>query len=68
MEAGDFDKYGRILVRIYAFSEGEVLCINDFLLKESLAKAYGGKAKVEFTSSDEDDFLKTLKSRSWPKI
>lgn len=68
MQAGDFDKYGRILTRIYASSEGRVLCINDFLIKESLAKAYAGKTKVEFTSSDEDEFLKTLKNRSWPKI
>ena len=32
IEAGDFDKYGRILARVFTFSEGKELCINEFLL------------------------------------
>lgn len=50
IEAGDYDKYGRILARIYTFSEGKELCINNFLLEHELAKSYSGKTKVEFTS------------------
>ncbi len=67
IEAGEFDKYGRILARIYTFSEGKELCINDFLLENEMAKSYAGKAKVEFTSEDEEEFLKACKSRQWPK-
>lgn len=54
IEAGDFDKYGRILARVFIFSEGKELCVNDFLLENELAKSYAGKSKVEFTSEDED--------------
>ena len=32
-----------------------------------MAKVYSGKTKVEFTRSDEDEFLKTFKSKVWPK-
>lgn len=37
------------------------------MIEHELAKAYFGKTKVEFTSSDEDEFLKTFKTRVWPK-
>lgn len=67
IEAGDFDKYGRILGRIYSYSNGKELCINDFLVEENLAKQYGGKTKSEFTSEDEEEFLLKEKGRAWPK-
>ncbi len=53
--------------RIYSFSNGKELCINDFLVEENLAKQYGGKNKSEFTSEDEEDFLLKEKGKSWPK-
>ena len=46
IEAGAFDKYGRILARIYTFSEGKELSLNDFLLENEMAKSYAGKAKL----------------------
>lgn len=45
MEAGEFDKYGRVLSRIYAFSNGQEFCFNDFLIENDMAKAYLGKTK-----------------------
>ena len=53
IEAGDFDKYGRILARLYPYSEGKEFCLNDFLVEQEMAKQYYGKSKVEFTSEDE---------------
>ena len=67
IEAGDFDKYGRILARVFIFSEGKELCVNDFLLENELGKSYAGKTKVEFTSEDEEQFLKSYKAKIWPK-
>lgn len=51
IEAGDFDKYGRILARIYAIEETKnkeqkEFCVNDFLIENDLAKSYHGKTKV----------------------
>ena len=45
IEAGEFDKYGRVLCRIYAFSEGKEFCVNDFLIENDMAKSYQGKTK-----------------------
>ena len=60
IEAGDFDKYGRILARIYAYEEKgkerKEFCINDFLIENDLAKSYHGKTKVEFSHGDYEDF------------
>ena len=67
IEAGDFDKYGRILARVFILSEGKELCVNDFLLENELGKSYAGKTKVEFTSEDEEQFLKSYKAKIWPK-
>ena len=53
IEAGESEKYGRILSRIYTFSEGKEICINDFMLVHEMAKSYSGKTKIEFTSEDE---------------
>ena len=41
--------------------------MNEFLLEHEMAKSYSGKAKVEFTSEDEEDFLSVNKLRIWPK-
>lgn len=46
IEAGQTEKYGRILARIYTFVDGKDLCINDFLLEQEMAKSYTGKAKI----------------------
>lgn len=56
VEAGDFDKYGRVLSRIYAYSDGDEFCINDFLIENDMAKQYTGKTKTEFTKRDYEDF------------
>ena len=45
LEAGEFDKYGRVLSRIYAYSNEEEFCVNDFLIENDMAKAYAGKTK-----------------------
>lgn len=45
VEAGNFDKYGRVLSRIYAFSDGNQFCLNDFLIENDMAKSYQGKTK-----------------------
>lgn len=50
IEAGESEKYGRILARVYAFCQGKEICINDFMLENEMARSYEGKAKVEFTS------------------
>jgi len=40
----DFDKYGRLLVKIYETKEGDC-SINEILVKEGLAKCYDGGKK-----------------------
>ncbi len=67
IEAGDFDKYGRILARIYTYCNQKELCINDFLIENELAKFYSGKTKSEFTSGDYDDFIERHEDKKWPK-
>lgn len=56
VEAGDFDKYGRVLARIYAYSNGVEFCLNDFLIENDMAKQYAGKTKIEFTKRDFEEF------------
>ena len=68
IEAGDFDKYGRILARVYPFAEGKEFCLNEFLIEQDMAKQYYGKSKVEFTSEDEEEFMVKLKQKRWPKV
>jgi len=46
IEAGDFDKYGRILSRIYVILDGKETCLNDYLIEQEMAKQYQGKTKV----------------------
>ena len=38
IEAGHFDKYGRILARVYPFSDGKEFCLNEFLIEQEMAK------------------------------
>ncbi len=66
IEAGEFDKYGRILARIYTISNGKQLCINDFLIENQLAKFYSGKTKSQFTTGDYDDFMERHEDKKWP--
>ena len=67
IDAGESEKYGRILARIYVWSDEKELCLNDFLLEHEMAKSYMGKAKVEFTSEDEEDFMESYAHKTWPK-
>ena len=46
IEAGQTEKYGRILARIYTWVDEKQLCINDFLIEQELAKSYSGKTKI----------------------
>lgn len=68
VEAGEFDKYGRPLARIYAFSDEEEFCINDFLIENDLAKVYTGKTKIQFTKTDYDNFVKKYNRAKWPEV
>ena len=52
VDTGDFEKFGRLLGRVYYFSRGKESCFNEFLLENKMAKTYGGKRKVEFTDED----------------
>jgi len=44
IKCNDFDKYGRLLVKIYETKEGDC-SINEILVKEGLAKCYDGGKK-----------------------
>ena len=53
IRCGDFDKYGRILVRIFTINSDniEIECINDFLVNNKYAKEYDGGKKQEFAQN-----------------
>lgn len=44
VECGEFDKYGRLLVKLFA--DGK--CANQVLIEENFAKAYDGRTKEGF--------------------
>ena len=68
IEAGSFDKYGRVLSRIYTYSRGKEICLNDFLLDNDMAKPYLGKSKTEFTVTDFENFMEKYdRQTQWPK-
>jgi endonuclease YncB( thermonuclease family) len=47
IECGEFDKYGRLLVKLYNINEDNV-CFNTILIQEGLANAYDGRKKDSF--------------------
>ena len=46
IECFDFDKYGRILVKVYNNIDND--SINDIMIKENYGKPYNGKTKINF--------------------
>ena len=50
IEAGKWDKYGRLLIRVYINN----VCINDMMVHKGLAKVYDGGAKSAFIDRDTD--------------
>lgn len=68
LQAGQFDKYGRVLARIYAYSDNQEFCVNDFLIQNELAKPYQGKTKDQFTKKDYEQFKKKFVRTSWPEV
>jgi endonuclease YncB( thermonuclease family) len=43
-----WDKYGRLLADIYMKTPKEMLCLNDWIIKNNLGVKYDGKAKSKF--------------------
>lgn len=68
IETGNFEKYGRVLARVFAFSQGKEFCVNDYLVEHRLAKAYWGKTKNEFNSEDYEEFMEQHEEKVWPVV
>ena len=68
VEAGQFDKYGRALARVYAYSENQEFCVNDFLIQNEMAKVYEGKTKDQFTVTDYENFKSKFLRSEWPIV
>ena len=69
VEAGEFDKYGRLLTVITAkTTDGEYVNIGDYLVAHKMAKFYDGGTKDAFEQADYDDFLNTYENATWPSF
>jgi endonuclease YncB( thermonuclease family) len=51
MDCGEFDKYGRLLVRLYDINDADK-CFNTVLVEEGLANSYDGGKKETFAFTD----------------
>ena len=51
---GKYDKYGRVMSVIHTIEpiEGDLTCINDYLLKYQYVRTYSGGRKVKWTQSE----------------
>ena len=49
VKCGEFDKYGRLLIKMYDLDTNEEISFNQILINEEYAKEYFGKTKEQFT-------------------
>lgn len=57
VELGKFDKYGRVLSRLYTIDpidETGLSCINDYLIQHQYVRSYDGGKKVEWSQAELD--------------
>lgn len=67
MVAGEADKYGRVLGRIYArLPDGTDVDINQYMIDHGMAKSYDGGTKDEFDQGDYDYFIQNYRNTEWP--
>ncbi len=53
VQLDDFDKYGRVLARVYTLDENPI-CINDYLIEYQYVRKYDGGKKEEWTQNQLD--------------
>ena len=67
IEAGGFDKYGRLLNYVYVKEgDGTETQLNNYLINHKMAFSYDGGKKKKFTQADYDAFLEAYGDYTWP--